>query len=149
MPSARNIGAAVVGWIAMTALVFGLMSALWTILGPDGAFQPEAWDVSSGWIVGSIAVGLAAAVAGGATCAKISDGPAGLRILVGIVILTGILSAFLQMTESGTAPGPRPVDVDMAAAMTTARQPMWMAFVNPVLGVVGAVFGARLVGRRG
>lgn len=147
---ARNIGAAVLGWVTMFAGVFILMFAMWMILGPDGAFRPESWDVSWGWSLGSIAIGLLAAIAGGLVCSKIADGPWGVRFLVAIVVVLGVLTALGSMEVTGLEgavdvdTGPRPDGVGMFEAMSTAQQPVWLNWLNPVLGAVGALLGARM-----
>ena len=53
----RNILAAVVGYIAMAAVLFVLFSLLWLTLGPSRAFQPVSWEVSGGWALGSVVLG--------------------------------------------------------------------------------------------
>lgn len=138
------------GWLTMAVAVFALNLVAWAVLGPDGAFQPGSWEVSWGWSLGSIAIGLLAAIAGGLVCSKIADGPWGVRILVAIVVVFGVLVAMgnLEMTGlEGAAdvdPGPRPDDVGMIEAMSTAQQPIWLTWLNPLLGAVGAILGSRL-----
>lgn len=147
---ARNIGAAVLGWISMAIGVFLLNFVMWMVLGPDGAFRPESWDISWGWSLGTIAIGLLAAVVGGLICARVADGPWGVRLLVAIVVVLGVLVAtgFLEMTGlEGVAdadPGPRPDDVGMFEAMSTAQQPVWLAWLNPLIGAVGVILGGRI-----
>ena len=41
------------------------------------------------------------------------------------------------------AAGPRPEDVSMMEATAGARQPAWVSWLNPVIGVVGVWFGSR------
>lgn len=83
-------------------------------------------------------------------CSKIADGPGGVRFLVLIVVVLGVLVALgnLEMTGlEGVAdadPGPRPDDVGMFEAMAASQQPVWMTWLNPLLGAVGALLGARL-----
>ena len=147
---ARNIGAAVLGWVTMVVAVVVLNFAMWMALGPDGAFRPGSWDVTWGWSLGSIAIGLPAAIAGGLVCSKIADGPWGVRFLVAIVVVLGVLVALgnLEMTGlEGVAdvdPGPRPDDVGMLEAMSAAQQPIWMTWLNPLIGAVGAILGGRM-----
>lgn len=147
---ARNIGAAVLGWVTMAVAVFGLNFVMWSVLGADGAFRPESWDISWGWSLASIGVGFVAALAGGLVCAKIADGPWGVRLLVAIVVVLGVLVAMgnLEMTGlEGIAdadPGPRPDDVGMIEAMSTAQQPVWVTWLNPVIGALGAILGGRM-----
>ena len=54
----RLIGAVLLGYIAMVIIVFCGMSLAWLALGPDGAFQPGAYDVTTTWILVSLVIGL-------------------------------------------------------------------------------------------
>ena len=146
----RNIGGAVLGWIVMFACVFVLMSGFWMMLGADGAFQAGSWEVTGTWNFGSIVISLIAAVLGGLVCAKVSADSRGVWMLVALVVVLGVASALpgAPMADAGmadAATGVRPPDVSMTEAMMTAQQPRWIAWLNPVLGAVGALFGARLV----
>ena len=147
---ARNIGAAVLGWVTMAVAVFALNLVMWMVFGADGAFRPESWDVSWSWSLVSIAVGLLAAIAGGLVCSRIADGPWGVRLLVAIVVVLGVLVALgnLEMTGlegvADAVPGPRPDDVGMIEAMSAAQQPVWLTWLNPVIGAVGAILGGRM-----
>ena len=93
---ARNIGAGVLGWVAMFAGVFVLMAVFWMILGADGSFRPESWDVSAGWLLASVPIGLLAAVFGGIVCAKAASYAWVVRFLIVLVVALGVLSAVLH-----------------------------------------------------
>ena len=41
------------------------------------------------------------------------------------------------------AAGPRPDDVSMIEATAGARQPTWLTWLNPLIGVAGVWFGSR------
>ncbi len=140
---ARNIGAGVLGWVAMFAGVFVLMAVFWMILGADGSFRPESWDVSAGWLLASVPIGLLAAVFGGIVCAKAAADAWGVRFLIVLVVALGVISAVLH--EPAAVSGPRPDDVGMFEAMMSSQQPRWVAWLNPVIGVIGALLGARMV----
>ena len=44
----RNLGAAVLGYVAVAIVSFVLSAIMWLVLGPDGAFRPGSWDTSAG-----------------------------------------------------------------------------------------------------
>lgn len=69
----------------------------------------------------------------------------GLWVLLGIVVVLGVAGALL----GADAPpiGARPDDVSMFDAMNSAQQPTWLRWLNPVLGVVGALYGAGKVAK--
>ena len=136
----RNILAAIVGYIAIVAVLFALSSLLWLTLGPSRAFQPGTWEVAGGWVLGSIVIGFAAAYVGGRVCARMAHDARGATILIAIVIVLGVVSVLMPVE---VAVGPRPDDVSMIEATTGARQPRWLTWLNPVIGVVGVWFGSR------
>ncbi|MYC98504.1 MAG: hypothetical protein F4X13_04465 [Gammaproteobacteria bacterium] len=136
----RNILAAIAGYVAMAAALFVLFSLLWLTLGPSRAFQPGSWDVSGGWALGSIVLGLVAAYIGGRVCAKVAHDARGATILIGLVIVLGVVTALMPVEM---ATGPRPDDVSMMEATAGARQPAWFNWLNPVIGIVGVWFGSK------
>ncbi len=141
----RVIGSVVAGYVAIFVAVFVLMTLAWMALGPAGSFQPGSWDVTGTWIVVSVVVGLVAAIVGGYVCALIAKDPRGPKALVGVVVVLGILFAIPVLTGGAdVAAGPRPDVVPMMDAMQQAKQPAWVALLNPVLGAIGVLIGARL-----
>lgn len=136
----RNILAAIVGYIAIVAVLFALSSLLWLVLGASGAFQPGTWEVASGWILGSIVIGFVGAYIGGRVCARMAHDAKGALILIGILVVLGVVSILIPVE---VATGPRPDDVGMLEATMSARQPTWLTWLNPVIGVVGIWLGSR------
>ena len=136
----RNILAAIAGYIAMAAVLFALFSLLWLTLGPSRAFLPGSWEVSGGWVLGQIVLGLVGAYIGGRVCAGVARDAGGATILIGLVIVLGVMNALMP---GEMAAGPRPDDLSMMEATTGARQPTWYSWLNPVVGVVGVWFGSR------
>ncbi len=145
MEHLRNVGSAVLGWVVMGLLVFGLMSLLWQVLGPERAFQPESWEVTGAWIVLTILLGVIAAVVGGHVCARVAADGRGVWMLVVLVVVLGVALALPEVPE---VTGIRPVNVSMMEAMSQARQPTWLTWLNPVYGALGVLAGARMA-RRG
>ncbi len=136
----KNILAALAGYVVMAFALFLLFSLLWVILGPSRAFQPGSWEVSGGWALGSIVLGLVAAYIGGRVCARVAHDARAATILIALVIVLGVVTALMPMEM---AAGPRPDDVSMMEATAGARQPAWFSWLNPVIGVVGVWFGSR------
>ena len=136
----RNILAAVVGYVAIVAVLFALSSLLWMAMGPSRAFQPGTWEVGAGWILGSIAIGFAGAYIGGRVCARMAHDAKGAVILIGILLVLSVVS-ILMPVEAAT--GPRPDDVGMLEATMSASQPTWLTWLNPVIGVLGVWLGSQ------
>ena len=141
----RNVGGAVLGSVVMAGAVFLLFAVQWMVLGPDGAFQPQSWEVSGMWLLGSIVVSLLAAVLGGLVCAWVAADDRGLLMLMALVLVMGVAIA---LGDVPATEGARLQEVGMTEAMNSAQQPKWMAWLNPVLGVAGAFAGSRLVRNR-
>lgn len=141
----RIIGSVIVGYITMAVGVFVLFSAAYVLLGAGASFRPGSWDVSAEWITVSIAVGIVAALAGGYIAAVIARSPTGPRSLAVVVLILGLLVALPVLLGTGeTATGPRPESVGLFNAMQNAQQPTWIALLNPLLGALGVMIGARL-----
>ena len=136
----RNILAAIVGYIAIVAVLFALSSLVWQILGPSRAFQPGTWDVAGGWVLGSIVLGFVGAYIGGRVCARVAHDARAATILIAIMIVLGAVTALMPVD---VAVGPRPDDVSMMEATAGARQPAWLSWLNPLIGVVGIWLGSR------
>jgi hypothetical protein len=141
----KVIGSLIAGYVAIVVAVFALMTLAWMVLGSAGSFQPGTWEVTGTWIAVSVAVGLVGAIAGGYVCALVAKDPRGPKALVGVVVVLGILFAIPVLTGGGAAAlGPRPDVVPMMDAMQQAQQPAWVALMNPILGAIGVLIGARL-----
>ena len=140
----RNVGGAVLGWVVMAACVAGLMAALWMVLGEEGSFRTGSWEVTQAWSLGSVAIGLLAAVVGGSVCAKVAGDDRGVLMLVALVVILGVANALFQAPVADSV---RPEGVAMLDAAGSAREPVWVSWLNPVLGLVGVLLGARLARR--
>jgi peptidoglycan biosynthesis protein MviN/MurJ (putative lipid II flippase) len=141
----RKIGSVVAGYATMFAGVFVLMTLFWTLLGANGAFLPGSWEVTGTWVALLLGAGVVAAVAGGYVAAAVAkDARAGIW-LAGLVFVLGVAMAIPVLTAGAPADlGPRPDQLPMFDAMAKGQQPGWSALLNPVIGALGSIFGARL-----
>lgn len=143
----RSLGGVVLGYLMMAAFVFLSLSLAYRIIGADLVFQPGVFDVSGLWIITSIVLGLVAAVLGGYACATVARNVGAPKMLAVVVIVLGVVLALPAVT--GDAPTlPREGTVASSEAMRSARQPGWLALLNPLIGAVGVLWGARLKGAR-
>lgn len=141
----KSIGAAIVGYVAIFAMVFGLMTASWFAVGVERTFRPGSWEVTALWNALLLIAAVIAAVVGGYVTATIAKDRRGPYVLIGIVVILGLLLALPALTGQGpTATGPRPAALPMLEAMQNGIQPAWVALLNPVLGAVGVLLGMRL-----
>ena len=139
----RFVGAIVLGYVVMLLAVIGIFRAAYPLAGVDFLFEPGTYEAARGWILLSFGIGLVAAMAGGAVCARIAPATAAPIWLAAIVLVLGGLMAIpVVMNTDPTRGGVRPPNVTMSEAMAHARQPVWVALVNPLLGAVGVLIGA-------
>lgn len=144
-PTLRNVLAALLGYVVIVVIVFAAFSLLWNLLGPEGAFQPESYAVSGVWVTGSIVLGFVAALLGGVVCARAAADSRAELILIGLIVILGVIAA---LPETAEVAGPRPEDIAMADAMMSAQMPRWVAWLNPVIGVLGVWLGGAIGARR-
>lgn len=138
----RTIGSVIAGYATMFIVVFvGLMVA-YMVLGTDGAFKVGSFEPSLTWLVIMFVVGFVAAVGGGFVCRAIAKSNGAVKALVGVVLVLGLLSAIPAFMQSDEAPE-RTGDLAGMEAMGQARQPLWVALVNPIIGAAGALIGGR------
>jgi FtsH-binding integral membrane protein len=139
----KSILAVIVGYIAMTIFAFAVCTCAYLGLGVEGAFQPESYNISTIWIVILIAVALIGGIIGGLVCAAIGKSKGTCTALVVLVLVVGMIGAIVtEMKER--PPAARSGDVPNWEAMMKAQAPGWLCFVNPVLGSVGVLLGARM-----
>jgi hypothetical protein len=145
----RTILGVIVGYVVMALLVFLTFSVAYLAIGADVAFKSGSFEPSLFWIVTSFVLGLIAAVVGGYTCAVIAKGRRAPQILAGIVLLLGILVAIPALRADDTRATTRSGNVSNMEAMQKARTPGWVALINPFIGAVGVLIGARLTRKSG
>jgi hypothetical protein len=140
----RAIGAVVLGYVAMAAIVFVSFAVAYLAMGAEGAFQPESYEVSRLWLVVWFVGSLAAAVAGGWVCAAVAKSAKPVVALAVLVLMLGAIQATCELALPRDTPTTRSGDVGNFEAMTNARMPPWVAITTPLLGFVGTLLGGRL-----
>ena len=143
----RIIGGVVAGYVVMAFLVFVTFTLVYMAIGPDMAFRAGVYEVSMLWIIISIVVGLAAAVAGGWVSRRVARTETGPRALAVIVVLLGLAIAVPAMNDE-TDGEVREAAVDPFEAMQVARTPLWLMFLNPLIGAAGVLIGGNMAGAR-
>lgn len=140
----RHILGVVVGYVVMAAFVFLTFSALYMALGADGTFEPGTYQVSMTWIIASIALAFAGAVLGGYVAVVLGRSRTTPMILAAVIFVFGIVMALPSLSEADTPAAVRTGEVAMMDAMSNVKEPVWIAFLNPVIGVIGVIVGARM-----
>jgi uncharacterized membrane protein YeaQ/YmgE (transglycosylase-associated protein family) len=138
----RKILGAIAGYLVFSICLFLLFSALYLAMGPDRAFLPAKYDPTMLWTVGAFILGFIAAVIGGFVAALIGRSGAA-KIMAGIVLLIGAIVVVMIIKEN-KPDEVRTGDVPNMEAMMKAREPLWVAVVNPILGAIGVLVGGSL-----
>jgi hypothetical protein len=139
----RSILGGIVGYIALFVFIFATFSILYIAIGTERAFEPGSYKVSMLWIGASTVLGLIGAVVGGYVAALVGKGSGGVMALTIIILLMGIVTILMVMGSSA-ADAVRAADVANLEAMGKAQTPLWVAILNPVIGIIGAQIGGRL-----
>jgi hypothetical protein len=141
----RTVLAVIAGYLVIFAVVFLAFSAAYLAMGADSAFQPGSYEVTGLWIAVSLVLSFAAAAAGGYVCAAIGRTMRAAWALAGLVVVLGFLMAIPVMTTpADTQAAVRAAETGNFEAMGNARQPVWLALLNPFIGAAGVMLGARL-----
>ena len=140
----RAIVSVVVGYVAIFAAMFLAFSGLYLLLGQDRSLRPGSYEPSVPWAVVSFALGGGAAVLGGYVCARIARTATPAKVLAGVVLANGLLSAVPVLMAAATPAEERSGEVGNLDAMMEAKQPAWVAVANPFVGLAGVLLGARL-----
>ena len=140
----RSILAVVAGYATLALAIFVSFTSLYLVLGADRSFEPGSYDASTLWVMTSFPVGVAASVAAGYVCGLVARRGRAPQVLAGVVLVLGLLFAIPVLRASDAAMTARAGDVSNMEAMQRARQPRWVALVNPFIGAVGVLVGAGL-----
>jgi hypothetical protein len=145
----RFIGAIVVGYLVMLLAIIGIFTAAYQLVSVDRLFEPGSYEAATGWIVLSLAIALVAAMTAGSLCARIAPAT-GAPLWLGAIVLVlgGLMAIPVVMGADEARGGVRPSNITMSDAMAHARQPVWVALLNPLVGAVGILMGAGPKDRR-
>lgn len=139
----RSILGGIAGYIVMFIFVFATFTAAYLALGTDRAFAQGTYQVSWLWILVSTVLGTIGAIIGGYVAALAGKGSTAVKVLAGIILVMGILTiAMAAMAPALT--DARGADVPNMEAMTKAQTPLWIAVINPIIGILGAMIGGRM-----
>jgi hypothetical protein len=61
-----------------------------------------------------------------------------------VIVLGALMAVPVVMSTDPARGGARPADATMTDAMNHARQPTWVALLNPLVGAAGVLLGAGL-----
>lgn len=138
----RKILGVIIAYVVMFICIFLLFSTAYFAMGSDRAFEPGSYQPTLLWDITAFILGFIAAVIGGVVAAVIGKGNTP-KILAVLVLVIGMAAAIATavMEKPNEA---RTGNVTNFDAMMKAQEPVWVAFVNPVIGVIGVLVGGSL-----
>lgn len=138
----RKILGAIAGYIVFALFLVLFFLALYLVLGADRSFLPGKYDPSTTWTISTFILGFIATAIGGYVTALIGRNGA-VKMMAGLVVVIGAIVVVMLAMENKPEEV-RVGDVPMMEAMDKAREPLWVAIVNPILGVFGVFAGGSL-----
>jgi hypothetical protein len=138
----RSILGGIVGYAAISLFFFAAFAGVYFTLGVERIFQSDSYQVSTLWLALSAVISLVGCALGGYICAAISGSKRTCELFAAIVLI--ILVAFCIPKIRDPNPHVRAGDVSYMDAMRLTQMPLWMHVLNPVLGAVGVLLGARM-----
>ncbi len=144
----RAILSVIIGYVALFIWVMATMTGAWFALGSDFAYDQGTYDASTGWSVVSLVLGVIGAVIGGLVTASIARTATPAKVLAGIVLVLGLVTAVAyQMGDATADEAAQAVPVDdlgvWQAASTTQPQ-AWYSYSLPFVGCAGVLLGGRI-----
>lgn len=136
----RKILGGILGYVVMFIFIFATFSAAYLLMGTEHAFKPASYNVSNRWLAVSTVLGFIGALIGGYVAAMIGKSGTAVKITAAIVLLMGILT-IAMVTMSPRSTEARGRDVSNIEAMSKAQTPLWVAILNPIIGIVGVMIG--------
>lgn len=140
----RSIIGVIVGYVVMFILHVVVFMSVYTIMGPDWSFKPGSYQASTSWIVTGFIVLLITGIIAGLICALIAKGGKAPLVLAGVILVLGIGLSAVAVSMKPHTNEVRTGNVPNMEAMSKAENPMWVIFLGPVVGAVGAVIGGKL-----
>lgn len=138
----RSIVGVIVGYAVLSVFFFAIFTGAYLVLGVECIFQPDSYEVSKLWLVLSAAISLCGSILGGYVCAAISKSKRTCQVFAGIILIILILFCIPKMRDQ--TPHVRAGEISNMDAMRLTQMPTWMHLLNPVLGAVGVLLGARM-----
>ena len=144
---ARAIAAVIVGYLAIAVWVIGVTLIAYLILGASFAFREGTTEVTLGWVAVDLLSGLTGAIIGGFVTAAMARSPNNtpVKVLAGVVLVLGLLTAAAQLMAGGAAVTETPAaELSAFEAFSQTKQPIWHSFTLPLVGLVGVLIGGNL-----
>ena len=138
----RSIVGVIVGYAVISIFFLVTFTGVYFTLGVERIFQPDSYQVSTLWLILSAIISIFGSMLGGYVCAAVSKSERTCQVFAGIVLVILIVFCLPKMRDEG--PHVRAGEVSNMDAMRLTHMPVWMHLLNPVLGAMGVLLGARM-----
>lgn len=136
----RVVSGAVAGYLVIVLLTLLLFSASYLLLGPERAFAEASLEVTGMWVAVSLVISVGVALLGGQVAARVGKRVEAVAGLAMVLLLLGFLSAWMGLQQAA----PEVVDpgtLGVFEAARYARQPVWFAWLVPLIGAGFVLLG--------
>lgn len=140
----RTVIGILLGYAAVALTIMVSFTLLWLALGEGRAFHPGTTRVTPLWLLGAIPLNFLAAVLGGWVAAWIDRARPQVAVfgLMGVILLFGVAAAVSRTLALPADPvASPPAGLGPYEAATLAIQPLWVAWILPLVGIVGVWLG--------
>jgi hypothetical protein len=140
----RTVIGILAGYLAIFLVIAASFTLLWAGLGQERAFHDGTTRVTGTWLAFTLPLNLGAAALGGWVAAWIDRNRPQVAVLglIGVLLILGGASAVsVSLGAPPAEAGPPPPGLGPFQAASLAVQPVWVAWVLPILGSMGAWFG--------
>ena len=144
----KSIVAIIVSYLVVFVLFSVVFIGLYFALGVERVFQPDSYEVSTLWLVLTMAGSFFGWMFGGWLCVAISKNLRVGQVFALIVFVLTAITCLSQLSRESEGPHVRAGEVTFFETLGREVTPRWFHFVNPVLSLAGALVGARMK-RRG
>lgn len=140
----KSIVAIIVSYLVVVLLFSAVFLGLYFALGVERVFQPDSYEVSTLWLVLTMAGSFFGWMFGGWLCIAISKSLRVGRVFALIVFVLTAITCLSQLNRENEGPHVRAGEVTFFETFGREVTPRWFHFVNPLLSLAGVLAGARV-----
>ncbi len=143
----RTVIGILLGYAVLALTIMISFTLLWLAMGEGRAFHPGTTRVTPLWLLGAIPLNFVAAIFGGWVAAWIDRARPQVAVLglMGVLLLLGGAAAVSRTLALPADPvASPPTGLGPFEAATLAIQPLWVAWILPLVGMVGIWLGGSI-----
>lgn len=140
----RSILAVIVSYLVMFVLIMVLFMGMWFGLGPNRLLEPGSFK--GNWLItiAAPAITVLCGLFGGWLCARIGRGGKPVIALACVVLVLGLISAYITLQKPEPT-GVRDPEMTTMQFLEVGREPAWIAIFNPLGGAAAILIGGLIM----